>query len=83
MPTVCTALLDNLVQGREWQVAMASTHRDHVIVCGMGKIGREVVGIEMDPEGRFAEKAGTLNARSFLLPVSDSRVGGWDAGSRH
>jgi Trk K+ transport system NAD-binding subunit len=51
---------------------MASTYRDHVIVCGLGKVGyrttlellkfeREVVAIEHNPEGRFINKAKALD----------------------
>jgi voltage-gated potassium channel len=66
-----TALLNKQMRGQKWQVAMASTYNNHVIVCGMGKVGyrvvlqlldfdREVVGIESNPEGRFVEKARAL-----------------------
>ena len=66
-----TALLNKQARGQKWQVAMASTYSNHVIVCGMGKVGyrvtlqllkfgREVVGIEQSPEGRFVEKARAL-----------------------
>jgi voltage-gated potassium channel len=65
------ALLNKQARGQKWQVAMASTYSNHVIVCGMGKVGyrvtlellkfgREVVGIEHNPEGRFVEKARAL-----------------------
>jgi Trk K+ transport system NAD-binding subunit len=66
-----TALLNKQARGQKWQVAMASTYKNHIIVCGMGKVGyrvtrqlldfgREVVGIESDPQGRFVEKARAL-----------------------
>lgn len=66
-----TALLNKQARGQKWQVAMASTYNNHVIVCGMGKVGyrvtlhlldfgREVVGIESNPEGRFVEKTRAL-----------------------
>lgn len=66
------ALINKQSRGQKWEVAMASTYADHVIVCGMGKVGyrvtlellkfgREVVGIEADPEGRFVEKAKALS----------------------
>jgi Trk K+ transport system NAD-binding subunit len=65
------ALINKQARGQNWQVAMASTFREHIIVCGMGKVGyrvtlellkfgREVVAIEIDPEGRFVEKAQAL-----------------------
>jgi voltage-gated potassium channel len=66
------ALTNKQARGQKWQVAMASTYSNHVIVCGVGKIGyrvilellkfgREIVAIEIDPEGRFVEKAKALN----------------------
>lgn len=65
------ALLNKQARGEKWQVAMASTYNNHVIVCGMGKLGyrvteqllafgRDVVSIETNPEGRFVEKARAL-----------------------
>jgi len=66
------ALTNKQARGQKWQVAMASTYSNHVIVCGVGKVGyrvilellkfeREIVAIEIDPEGRFVEKAKALN----------------------
>jgi voltage-gated potassium channel len=66
-----TALLNKQARGQKWQVAMASTYSNHIIVCGVGKVGyrvvlqvlafgREVVAIEHDPECRFVEKARAL-----------------------
>jgi voltage-gated potassium channel len=51
----------------EWQVAIASTYRDHVVVAGIGRLGyrivrqlldsgEEVVGIEVDPGGEFVRQ---------------------------
>jgi Trk K+ transport system NAD-binding subunit len=66
------ALTNKQSRGQKWQVAMASTYSNHVIVCGVGKVGyrvilellkfeREIVAIEIDPEGRFVDKAKALN----------------------
>ncbi|MFZ5916831.1 MAG: potassium channel family protein [Chloroflexota bacterium] len=66
-----TALLNKQSRGQKWQAAMALTLKNHVIVCGLGKVGyrvilellkfgREVVGIESNPEGRFVEKVRAL-----------------------
>ena len=60
------ALLSKQARGQKWQVAMASTYNNHIIVCGTGKIGYRVilelikfdqnmVAIEINPEGRFVE----------------------------
>jgi voltage-gated potassium channel len=63
-----SALMNKQGRAQKWQVAMASTFSNHIIVCGMGKVGfrvtqellgfgREVVGIELSAGGRFVEKA--------------------------
>jgi Trk K+ transport system NAD-binding subunit len=63
-----SALTNKQERGQKWQVAMASTFSGHVIICGMGRVGyrvalelmkfgREVVAIEADEKGHFAEKA--------------------------
>jgi hypothetical protein len=36
-------LFNKRARKEEWQVALASTYRDHVIVCGLGKLGYRVV----------------------------------------
>ncbi len=75
------ALLSKQSRGQKWQVAMASTYRDHVIVCGVGKLGyrvilellkfeKEIVAIEKNPEGRFVEK---VNALGIPIILSDAR----------
>lgn len=51
----------------EWQVAIASTYRDHVIVAGIGRLGfricqqliefgEDVVGVEVNPESEFVQR---------------------------
>ncbi|MFB0538412.1 MAG: TrkA family potassium uptake protein [Anaerolineae bacterium] len=60
---------------REWQVALASTCKNHIVVCGLGRDGsrvveqllkfdEEVVGIERSPEGQFVE-----SIRKMGVPV--------------
>ena len=57
-------LFNKRARKEEWQVALASTYRNHVIVCGLGKVGyrvvrqliefgEEVVGVERDANGAF------------------------------
>jgi Trk K+ transport system NAD-binding subunit len=69
------ALVSKRDRGQKWQVAMASTYDNHVIVCGIGRVGyrvilellkfgRDVVAIEPDPDGRFVEKA-----KGLRIPV--------------
>ncbi len=51
----------------EWQVAIASTYKQHIIVAGVGRLGfriveelidfgEEMVGIEIDPESEFVRR---------------------------
>ncbi len=60
-------LFNKSARGEEWQVAIASTYRDHVVVAGIGRLGyrivqelvsfgEEVVGIEIDPAGEFQRR---------------------------
>jgi len=76
-----TALLNKQARGQKWQVAMASTYKDHTIVCGLGKLGyrvtqqllgfgQDVVGIEINPEGRFVDQARALG---IPLLIADAR----------
>lgn len=75
------ALTNKQERGQKWQIAMASTYSEHVIVCGIGKVGyrvalellrfdREVVAIETNPNGRFVEKALALG---IPVIVADAR----------
>lgn len=61
-------LLDKGSRGESWQVALASTYRDHLILCGLGRVGLrvltrlleagyEVVVIERDWKTRFVARA--------------------------
>jgi voltage-gated potassium channel len=51
----------------EWQVAIASTYKDHVVVAGIGRLGfrivqqllefgEDVVGVEIAPESEFVQQ---------------------------
>jgi Trk K+ transport system NAD-binding subunit len=68
-------VLDKGSRREEWQVSLASTYRDHVIVCGLGRLGLRVVTqlvaagyepvvIERDWNSEFVRR--TL---SFKVPV--------------
>ena len=76
-----TALTNKQARGQKWQVAMASIYRDHIIVCGLGRVGyrvilellkygRDVVAVEADENGPFMEKAKALG---IPLIISDAR----------
>jgi voltage-gated potassium channel len=75
------ALTNKKERRQEWQVAMASTYKNHIIVCGFGKIGyrvsaelvkfrRDVIAIESNPNGRFIDKAKDLG---ITLLIADAR----------
>jgi voltage-gated potassium channel len=78
------ALVSKRERGQKWQVAMASTYDNHVIVCGVGRVGyrvilellrygRDVVAIECDSTGRFVEKAKGLG---IPVIIADARRSG-------
>jgi voltage-gated potassium channel len=68
-------LFNKQVRKGEWQVAVASTFKNHVVVCGLGRVGyrvvgellrfgEEVVGIECRAECPFVERV-----REMGVPV--------------
>lgn len=74
-------LFNKRARKEEWQVALASTYRNHVIVCGLGKLGyrvvrqllefgEEVVGVEQDANRPFLAALQELNVPVI---VSDAR----------
>jgi Trk K+ transport system NAD-binding subunit len=76
------ALVDKRSRGQKWQAAMATTYSNHIIVCGLGKVGfrvaqellkmgRDVVGVEQNPEGRFVEQAQALG---IPVLIADARL---------
>lgn len=65
-------LLDKEDRKADWQIALASTSRNHVILCGLGRVshrvmlqlldsGHDVVVIEMNTTGEFVQDAYALN----------------------
>jgi len=70
-------IFDKSTRREAWQVALASTYRRHVIVCGLGHVGLrvvthlleagyEVVVIERDWNSKFVPRALTLKAPVVL-----------------
>jgi voltage-gated potassium channel len=70
---------------REWIKVMASTYRDHVVVCGLGHLGLrvaqefvrrgvEVVAVERDPVGRFVPMAQEMGIPILFADMRDDRV---------
>ncbi len=60
-------LFNKAAREDEWQVAIASTCKDHIIIAGVGRLGfriiqqllsfgEEVVGIEINPETEFVQR---------------------------
>jgi voltage-gated potassium channel len=71
------ALFNRRERKEAWQVAIASTYHNHVVVCGLGKVGyrvtkellrlsEEVVGIERDPDIPFLEELRQMNVPVLL-----------------
>ncbi|MDW8067518.1 MAG: NAD-binding protein [Anaerolineae bacterium] len=59
-----TAFFHRRERREAWEVAVASTYRNHIVVCGLGKVGyrvihhllnmqQEVVGVDKDAGARF------------------------------
>ena len=78
-----TALFHRRERKEAWQVAVASTYRNHIVVCGLGKVGyrvvlqllgmqHDVVGVEQDSEAPFLEE---LRDEGVPVLVGDARVG--------
>lgn len=76
-----TALVNKKARGQKWQVAMASTFKKHVIICGLGRIGyrialelikfdRDIVAIESNQDCRFIEEAISLRIPVIIADAS-------------
>ncbi len=76
-----TAFFSRQERKEAWQVAVASTYRNHIVVCGLGKVGyrvilqllemqQELVGVERDPQGVFLEQ---VRAEGVPVLVGDAR----------
>jgi Trk K+ transport system NAD-binding subunit len=71
------ALFNRRERKEAWQVAIASTYRNHIVVCGLGKVGyrvtkellrlgEDVVGIERNPDIPFLEELQQMNVPVLL-----------------
>jgi voltage-gated potassium channel len=74
-------LFNKQARKEEWQVALASTYRNHVIVCGLGKVGyrvvrqlmdfgEEIVAVERDADRPFV---GILRQANVPVIIADAR----------
>ncbi len=70
---------------KEWMKVMASTYRDHVVLCGLGHLGARVmkelasggiplVVIERDKEGRFLTVARELSVPVLLRDMTEDQA---------
>jgi len=86
-------LLDKGSRREAWQVALASTYRDHVIVCGLGRVGLrivtqlhaagyEAVVIERDWNTEFVQRVLNLGVPIVLGDAREPKVL-HQAGIRH
>jgi Trk K+ transport system NAD-binding subunit len=75
-------LLDKGSRRELWQVSLASTYRDHVIICGLGRVslrvlmqlseaGYEAVVVERDWDSEFVERALGLKTPVVLGDARD------------
>lgn len=74
-------IFDKRNRREAWQMALASTYRDHIIVCGLGKVGyrvvgqllatgNEVVGVERGQGSEFVE---LLRGQDVPIITGDAR----------
>src|SRR5262245_27340284 len=78
---------------KEWMRVMASTYRDHVVLCGLGHLGFRILGqlvasstpvvaIEKDGGGRFIDEARRTGVPILLRDMKDDQAL-VDAGVQH
>jgi Trk K+ transport system NAD-binding subunit len=78
---------------KEWTRVMASTYRNHIVLCGLGNLGfrileqlqarqLEVVVIEKDENGRFIPQAKAWNVPVLVRNMKDDQAI-LDAGVKH
>jgi len=78
-------LFNKRARKEEWQVALASTYRNHVIVCGMGKVGyrvvrqlldfgEQVVGVERNADRPFVSLLRQMDVPVILADARQREV---------
>jgi Trk K+ transport system NAD-binding subunit len=78
-------LLDKGGRLEIWQLSLAATYRNHIILCGLGRVnwhvlkrllaaGYEVVVVENDWEGEFVSRALKLNVPVVLGDAREERI---------
>lgn len=79
------ALLNKKTREGEWQVSLASTYKDHVVVAGLGRLGfrivqqllkfnEDVVAIEIDPKTEFVQRVLDLKVPVILGDATHSTI---------
>ena len=69
---------------KEWMKVMASTYRDHVVLCGLGKLGIRVlenlvassipvIVLERDADNRFLARAKSLGAPVLMRDMKEDQ----------
>ena len=67
---------------KEWMKVMASTHRDHVVLCGIGHLGfrvlqqllarnAQVVAVEKEDHGKFVAQARAMDIPLLIRDMKD------------
>jgi Trk K+ transport system NAD-binding subunit len=80
-----TALFNRRERKEAWQMAVASTYRNHVVICGLGRIGyrvvkellrlgEDVIGIENNAECPFLEEIHQLNVPVLMRNARQREV---------
>jgi voltage-gated potassium channel len=75
-----TMLFNRRARGAAWLEAIASTYRNHIVVCGLGHVGSrvtesllnagsEVVGVEQEPHTSLAERV-----RGWGVPIVEGDI---------
>jgi voltage-gated potassium channel len=70
---------------KEWMKVMASTHRDHVVLCGIGHLGfrvleqllarnAQVVAIEKSEDGKFVVQAKAMETPLLIRDMKDDQT---------
>ena len=78
---------------KEWMMVMASTYRDHVVLCGLGHLGyrilgsswredADVVALEKDAAGRFLSEAKATGMPVLVRDMKEDQAL-VDAGVQH
>ena len=78
---------------KEWMKVMASTYRDHIVLCGLGHLGYRILGallatdgrvvcIEKEPDGRFLEDAKATGVAVLVRDMKEDQAL-LDAGIQH